>query len=79
MPPSLEGTKTAAALPHWCSESTEESIAGWCVFLIDGVAGVMAESRDVVQEKQRGRGASSRGFVTRIGIITRSILVSFVG
>ena len=27
----LEHTKTAVALPH-CSESTEESIAGWCIF-----------------------------------------------
>ena len=27
----LERTKTAVALPH-CSESTEESIAGWCIF-----------------------------------------------
>ena len=31
MPQSLDGTKTAVALPH-CSESTKESIAGWCIF-----------------------------------------------
>ncbi|CAN0404614.1 unnamed protein product [Laminaria digitata] len=30
-----EGMKTAAALPH-CSESTEESIGGWCTFGLEG-------------------------------------------
>ena len=35
---------------------------------INGVAGVVAESlRNVAQEKYRGAGASSRGFVQRIG------------
>ena len=28
---SLEGTKAAVALPHG-SESTEESVAGWCTY-----------------------------------------------
>ena len=27
----FDGTKTAVALPH-CSESTIESVAGWCIF-----------------------------------------------
>ena len=34
----------------------------------DGLAGVMAELRNVAQEKYTGRVASSRGFVPRIGI-----------
>ena len=35
-------------------------------FGIEGVAGVVTELRNVVQEKEGGRGASSRGFVPRI-------------
>ena len=31
MSQSLEGTKTAVGLSH-CSESTQESITGWCIF-----------------------------------------------
>ena len=31
MSQSLDGTKTAVALPY-CSETTRESVAGWCVF-----------------------------------------------
>ena len=34
---------------------------------IDGVAGVVAELRNIAQEKYRGRGDSSRGFTQRIG------------
>ena len=45
---SLEGTKTAVALPH-CSESTGESNRRVVRFWIDGVAGVVAELRNVVQ------------------------------
>ena len=30
MSQSFDDTKTAVALPH-CSESTKESIAGWCI------------------------------------------------
>ena len=36
-------------------------------FSTNGVAGVMAELPNIVQEKYRGRGASSRGFVARLG------------
>ena len=39
-------------------------------FLISGVAGVLTELRNVVREKCRGRGASRRGFVQRIGEIS---------
>ena len=39
-------------------------------FWIRGVAGFMAEWRNVVQEKYTGRGASSRRFVQRIGEIS---------
>ena len=62
---SLEGTKTAVALPH-CSESTKDHRrvvdSG-----IDGEAGVMAELRTIVRKKYRGRGASRCGFVPRTG------------
>ena len=36
-------------------------------FRIRGEAGVLAESRNIVRKKNGGRGASSRGFVGRIG------------
>ena len=32
LPRCLQVTKTAADLPHCCSESTKDSIAGWCSF-----------------------------------------------
>ena len=39
-------------------------------FSIRGDAGVMAETRNVVRKKNGGRGASSRGFVRKIGLNT---------
>ena len=67
MSQSLDGTKTAVAVPH-CSENTNESIAGWCcifgtemwleLYLNDGMS---------YKEKYTGRGASSRRFVQKIG------------
>ena len=58
---SLEDTNIAVALPH-CSESTKEVVD----FRIRGEAGVRAELRNVVHQKNGGRGASGRGFVRRI-------------
>ena len=75
MSQSLDGTKTAVTLPH-CSESTKESIAGWSFSDQRDVAGVMAERRDVRQEKCTGKGASRRRFVLRIGEISYFLLIS---
>ena len=63
---SLKGTKTAVALPHR-SESTPRVHRRVVCFWIDGVACVMAEVLNVLQEHTEVRGASSRGFVQRIG------------
>ena len=63
---SLKGTKTAVALPHR-SESTQESIAGWCVFGSTVWLEFMVDVPNVLQEHTEVRGASSRGFLQRIG------------
>ena len=65
---SSEGTKTAVTLPHR-SESTEESITGWCVF---GSTAWLESCRitECTRKIQRyHRGASSCGSVPRIGKI----------
>ena len=53
MSQSFDSTKTAVALPH-CSESTEESVAGWCIFGSAVWLEFMAELRNAVREKYRG-------------------------
>ena len=52
--------RVATLLLH-CSESTPRVHRRVLRFWIDGVAGVVAELRNVVQKNYRGRGASSRG------------------
>ena len=65
-PRCLEDTTTAAALPQ-CSESTKESIAGWWTFGLEVTLELYGVAERLKQKKNGGRGASSCGFVRRIG------------
>ena len=66
---SLEGTKTAL-LCHTIVRGHLKVHRRVVHFWINGGAGVIAELRSVVQEKDRGIGASSSGFVQRIDEIS---------
>ena len=64
---SLEDTKTAVALPH-CSESTRYSIAGWWTSRVDVTPELRRKHVTSYVKKKKGGGASSRGFLRKIGI-----------
>ena len=63
---SQEGTKTAVALPH-SRECIKEPISALSNYGSDGKLGARAESRNILQEKLRGRGGSSCPFDRKIG------------
>ena len=70
----VEDTKTVVALPH-CSESTKQSISGWWTLALE----VRMESWRNYRTsyvKNRGRGASSRGYIRKI---RQNRLFFFVG
>ena len=70
MSQSLDVTKTAVALPH-CSESTKESITGWCIFGSEvWLESWQNDGTSYMQEKYTGRGASSGRFVQKVGEIS---------
>ena len=67
----VERTKTAVALPHCCSESTEESTAGWCIFGSKVWLKLWkSDGMSYKKNTQVRRGASSRRFVQKIGEMT---------
>ena len=52
---SLEGTKTAVALPHRFESTFERDYRRVVHFRINGVAGAMAELRNVVRTRKMER------------------------
>ena len=71
MSQSLDGTKTAVALPH-CIESTKESIAGWSIFGSEVWLEFWQNDGMWYKKITQVRGASSRKFVdgsTRVCLV----------
>ena len=69
MSQSLEGTKTAVGLSH-CSESTQESITGWCIFGSTVWLKLWQSDGMSYKRKYTGRGASNCRFVQKFGEMT---------